>query len=70
MKNPVFESKWLALYLVGAFALVTGLFMLFGFSFSAAVLAAVAVVCPALLIWLYLAPGRGGKHRHDAPSQG
>ena len=46
-------SKWLPLYVIAGVGAATGLFMLFGVSWPAALLAALAAVCPLLLIWIY-----------------
>ena len=47
------SSKWLPLYVIAGVGAATGLFMLFGVSWPAALLAALAAVCPLLLIWIY-----------------
>ena len=66
--SSIAKSPWLAIYLVAGFAVITGLFVLLGFSIGAAILGAAAIVCPALLIWLYLRPGKGSTKGEDTRS--
>jgi hypothetical protein len=67
--SSIAKSPWLAIYLVAGFAVITGLFVLLGFSVGAAILGAAAIVCPALLIWLYLKPGKGNTNGEDTRSR-
>lgn len=66
MPGRSLTNKWLLFYLLAGYAAGTGLLVLLGFSLPAAILAATAVICPALLIWLYFSPRKGKpKGSHD-----
>lgn len=46
-----FANRWLWLCPILAVVLAAGVLMLFGFTFWGALLAAVLLVCPALILW-------------------
>lgn len=56
-----FFSNWLWLCPAFGVAVAAGVLIVFGFSFWTAVIAALLLVCPALIVWGIIQMGRNRK---------
>ena len=68
--NKRFANRWLWLCPFLSIVLAAAVLMLFGFSFWGALLAALLLVCPALLLWAAISIALDTRRQQAAKSKG
>lgn len=65
MATDTRKETWLAVSLLIAVGGPAAVFLLMGFSLTTAIVAVVAAICPALLVWIYFGPASGSSKAPD-----